>query len=140
MRNDFLKWAKILSIGGCLGCLFYTGPTVSVSAKQEKTYIWSEEKARDSEKYYEFLKYSMEKNLNELLDIDNSEEYLSDMSKLYKLSLDKYLVEEVEKIISEYEKEYIYYEMLLLTEDENLAKEYKNETDLYFTFERIGCY
>lgn len=139
MRNDFLKWMKILSIGGCLGCLFYITP-VNVQAKQQKNYVWSDEKAKDSENYYEFLRNSMESSLNKLLEIDSSQEYLLDMNKLYKLSIDKDLVNEVEKLISEYEKEYIYYEMLLLTEDENLAKEYRDDMNLYFSFERIGCY
>lgn len=138
MKTGFLNFIKGLSLVACLVCLFSTTPNVHATQKEEAIYLWNEEKAEKSENYYEALENFKIEKLKQLLDVEETE-ILLDMSKLHQLALDKNLVREVEEVISYYEKEFVYYEMLVLTGDENLARQYRDDENLYFTFERIGC-
>ncbi len=138
MKIVFLNFMKTLSLMACLMSLFSTTPNVHATQKEEAVYVWNEEKSEKSDNYYEVLENSKIEKLKQLLDVDETEN-LYDMSRLHQLALDKNLVKEVEEVITFYEKEFIYYEMLILTRDENLARQYRDDENLYFTFERVGC-
>lgn len=138
MKIVFLNFMKTLSLMACLMSLFSTTPNVHATQKEEAVYVWNEEKSEKSDNYYEVLENSKIEKLKQLLDVDETEN-LYDMSRLHQLALDKNLVKEVEEVITFYEKEFIYYEMLILTGDENLARQYRDDENLYFTFERVGC-
>ena len=47
------------------------------------------------------------------------------------------LLKEVLFIITQYEKEYMYYELFLLTGDEDLANQYYTDPQIHFSFENI---
>ena len=138
MKIVFLNFMKTLSLMACLMSLFSTTPNVHATQKEEAVYVWNEEKSEKSDNYYEVLENSKIEKLKQLLDVDETEN-LFDMGRVHQLALDKNLVKEVEEVITFYEKEFIYYEMLILTGDENLARQYRDDENLYFTFERVGC-
>lgn len=78
-----------------------------------------------------------DKKLEEILDVEDISEYMDDMKSLYDLCVERDKVEEVEEIMSDYEGEQVYIELLLLTGDESLAKRYRDDQELKFKFERV---
>lgn len=140
MKIKSLKILKNVSIGIISSFVFLTFIYINASATGvniKSEHVWNEDKQYKSEKYFNTLTEVRNKNLREELDIDNVENYINDMKSLYDLSLTKNKVDEVEKIMSDYEKNKIYVELLLLTGDKKLAEQFLNDKELYFKFERV---
>ena len=110
---------------------------ISAGANVSNEYIWTEDSDYKSQKYFEQLTKDRDKKLEEILDVEDISEYMDDMKSLYDLCVERDKVEEVEEIMSDYEGEQVYIELLLLTGDENLAKRYRDDQELKFKFERL---
>ena len=93
----------------------------------------------EAEDYDLNLREQRDTLLKEVLFIndDDLERYLDDYNLFYDVSVQKGKVEEVEDIITQYEKEYMYYELFLLTGDEDLANQYYTDPQIHFSFENI---
>lgn len=140
MKRKSLKFLKSVFLGTAFTCAFSTFLYANVKATSvniENGHVWTEDKDYKSKKYIENLTRDRNKKLNDLFSIQNIEDYVSDMNLLYDLSLSNNKVEEVEKIMSDYEKNQVYYELLLLTGDSDLAEKYRSDTELIFKFERV---
>lgn len=140
MKIKSSKILKSASIGIISSFMFSTAMYMNANAigvNVKNGHVWNEDKQYKSEKYFNTLTASRDKNLKKVLNIDSVENYMNDMKSLYNLSLMSDKVDEVEKIMSDYEKDKIYIELLLLTGDKNLAEEFRNDEELYFKFERV---
>lgn len=140
MKRKSSKILKAISFGTAFSLAFSAFVYVNVNATSvnvESGHVWSEDKDYKSQKYLESLVLDRNRKLNDLLGIQNIEDYISDMRSLYDLSLLNNKVEEVEKIMTDYERNQVYYELLLLTGDNNLAEKYRNDNEFNFKFERV---
>lgn len=99
--------------------------------------LWSESKAQESQRYVQSLEKIRNEKLCDVLGLENVDRYMKDMNSLYELSLNLNKVDEVEKIMTQHEKDQVFYEILLVTGDEELAKKYRDDSELYFKFERV---
>lgn len=126
---------------GLLAFVFYLGSVNGVKAYEVETgepYTWTHQMSNKAEEYDLNLREQRDTKLKELLVIDDEdlEKYLDDYNLFYNVSVQKGKLNEVENIITQYEKEYMYYELFLLTGDKNLANEYYADPQIYFSFEK----
>ena len=131
---------KNVCIGFIISFFIFTfniGSLKTAKANESNVYFWSIEKSVKSFIFQEEININKNKKLEELLEIESIEPYFEDMNLLYQLSLSKNKVKEVEKIISDCEKQLISYELYLLTGDKVLSNEYLANDDLYFNFEMV---
>lgn len=129
------KTAKVVSVISIF--VFPIFVNAKLANTNDNKFLWSESKAQKSQQYIKNLERNRNVKLAKLLGVDSVDEYMKDMDSLYKLSLNLNKVDEVEKIMTEYEKNQVFYELLLVTEDEELAKKYRDDSELNFRFERV---
>ena len=137
MKRVSSKFLKFTSMGIIFSFIFSAFMYISAGANVYNEYIWTEDSDYKSQKYFEQLTKDRDKKLEEILDVEDISEYMDDMKSLYDLCVERDKVEEVEEIMSDYEGEQVYIELLLLTGDENLAKRYRDDQELKFKFERV---
>ena len=137
MKRVSSKILKFTSMGIIFSFIFYAFIYISAGANVSNEYVWTEDSDYKSQKYFEQLTKDRDKKLEEILDVEDISEYMDDMKSLYDLCVERDKVEEVEEIMSDYEGEQVYIELLLLTGDENLAKRYRDDQELKFKFERV---
>lgn len=137
MKRVSSKFLKFTSMGIIFSFIFSVFMYISAGANVSNEYIWTEDSDYKSQKYFEQLTKDRDKKLEEILDVEDISEYMDDMKSLYDLCVERDKVEEVEEIMSDYEGEQVYIELLLLTGDENLAKRYRDDQELKFKFERV---
>lgn len=140
MKRRSSKILRAVSIGTAFSFVFSTFIYVNVNAisvNVESGHVWSEDKDYKSKKYLEGLVENRNKQLNKILNIQNIEDYMEDMRLLYNLSLLNDKVGEVEEVMTDYERAQVYYELLLLTGDNDLAEKYRNDENFTFKFERV---
>lgn len=140
MKRRSSKILKAVSIGTAFSFAFSTFIYVNVNATSvnvESGHVWNEDKDYKSKKYLEGLVEDRNKKLNKILNIQNIEDYMEDMGSLYNLSLLNDKVGEVEEVMTDYERAQVYYELLLLTGDNDLAEKYRNDENFTFKFERV---
>ncbi|BAK81068.1 hypothetical protein [Candidatus Arthromitus sp. SFB-rat-Yit] len=126
---------------GLLAFVFCIGSVNGVKAYEveiSEPYTWTCQMSSKAEEYDLNLREQRDTKLKELLVIDDEdlEKYLDDYNLFYNVSIQKGKLNEVEDIITKYEKDYMYYELFLLTGDENLANEYYTDPQIYFSFEK----
>lgn len=132
---------KVLGFG-LFAFVFCFGSTSRVKAYENQVsepYTWTGKMSSEAEDYDLNLREQRDTLLKEVLFIndDDLERYLDDYNLFYDVSVQKGKVEEVEDIITQYEKEYMYYELFLLTGDEDLANQYYTDPQIHFSFENI---
>ena len=137
MKRVSSKFLKFTSMGIIFSFIFSVFMYISAGANVSNEYIWTEDSDYKSQKYFEQLTKDRDKKLEEILDVEDISEYMDDMKSLYDLCVERDKVEEVEEIMSDYEGEQVYIELLLLTGDESLAKRYRDDQELKFKFERV---
>ena len=137
MKRVSSKFLKFTSMGIIFSFIFSACMYISAGANVSNEYIWTEDSDYKSQKYFEQLTKDRDKKLEEILDVEDISEYMDDMKSLYDLCVERDKVEEVEDIMSDYEGEQVYIELLLLTGDESLAKRYRDDQELKFKFERV---
>lgn len=137
MKRVSSKFLKFTSMGIIFSFIFSAFIYISAGANVSNEYVWTEDSDYKSQKYFEQLTKDRDKKLEEILDVEDISEYMDDMKSLYDLCVERDKVEEVEEIMSDYEGEQVYIELLLLTGDENLAKRYRDDQELKFKFERV---
>ena len=137
MKRVSSKFLKFTSMWIIFSFIFSVFMYISAGANVSNEYIWTEDSDYKSQKYFEQLTKDRDKKLEEILDVEDISEYMDDMKSLYDLCVERDKVEEVEEIMSDYEGEQVYIELLLLTGDENLAKRYRDDQELKFKFERV---
>lgn len=134
VSSKFLKFTSMVII---FSFIFFAFICITARANVSNEYIWTESNDYESQKYMEYLTKDRDKKLEEILDVEDISQYMDDMKLLYDICVEKDKVEEVEEIMSNYEREQVYIELLLLTGDENLARRYKCDQELKFKFERV---
>lgn len=132
---------KVLGFG-LFAFVFCLGSTNVVKAYENQVsgpYTWTCQMNSEAEEYDLNLKEKRDILLKELLLIndDDLEKCLDDYNLFYDVSVQKGKVEEVENIITQYEKDYMSYELFLLTGDEDLANQYYTDPQIHFSFENI---
>ena len=135
MKKSLLKIFKIVFIG----CVFSFCFTIFPLALENNNvrYTWNIEKSFKAESYEKELRSIRNSKLEEILNVEDIEPYFSDMNLLFDIAVEEHKLKEVEKIIADYERQYVFYEMVLLTENEELAKQYYDGFELSFDFERL---
>lgn len=140
MRKVSVKFLGIASVGIVLGSIFslalYMMPKASPTGDKSGN-TWNQDKSEKAKEYQQILKDQRDEKLRTSLGVDNIEDYLDDMNLLYDLAKEKDKVEEVEEIMSDYEREQVFYEIFLVTGDSELAEKFKEESELNFRFERV---
>lgn len=140
MRKVSVKFLGIASVGIVLGSIFslalYMMPKASPTGDKSGN-TWNQDKSEKAKEYQQILKDQRDEKLRTSLGVDNIEVYLDDMNLLYDLAKEKDKVEEVEEIMSDYEREQVFYEIFLVTGDSELAEKFKEESELNFKFERV---
>ena len=140
MRKVSVKFLGIASVGIVLGSIFslalYMMPKASPTGDKSGN-TWNQDKSEKAKEYQQILKDQRDEKLRTSLGVDNIEAYLDDMNLLYDLAKEKDKVEEVEEIMSDYEREQVFYEIFLVTGDSELAEKFKEESELNFKFERV---
>ena len=137
MKRVSSKFVKFTSMGIIFSFIFSAFMYISAGANVSNEYIWTEDSDYKSQKYFEQLTKDRDKKLEEILDVEDISEYMDDMKSLYDLCVERDKVEEVEEIMSDYEIEQVFYEILLVTGDSELAEKFKEESGLNFKFERV---
>lgn len=140
MRKVSVKFLGIASVGIVLGSIFslalYMMPKASPTGDKSGN-TWNQDKSEKAKEYQQILKDQRDEKLRTSLGLDNIEDYMEDMNLLYDLAKEKDKVEEVEEIMSDYEREQVFYEIFLVTGDSELAEKFKEESELNFKFERV---
>ncbi len=140
MRKVSVKFLGIASVGIVLGSIFslalYMMPKASPTGDKSGN-TWNQDKSEKAKEYQQILKDQRDEKLRTSLGVDNIEDYMEDMNLLYDLAKEKDKVEEVEEIMSDYEREQVFYEIFLVTGDSELAEKFKEESELNFKFERV---
>lgn len=136
MKRVSSKFLKFTSMGIIFSFIFSTFIYISAGANVSNEYIWTEDNKHESQKYMDHLTKDRDKKLEEILDVEDISQYMDDMKSLYDLCVEKDKVQEVEEIMSDYERKQVYIELLLLTGDDELAKRYRDDQELKFKFER----
>lgn len=136
MKRVSSKFLKFTSMGIIFSFIFSAFIYISAGANVSNEYIWTEDNKRESQKYMDHLTKDRDKKLEEILDVEDISQYMDDMKSLYDLCVEKDKVQEVEEIMSDYERKQVYIELLLLTGDDELAKRYRDDQELEFKFER----
>lgn len=137
MKRVSSKFLKFTSMGIIFSFIFSAFIYISAGANVSNEYVWTEDSSYKSQKYAEQLIKDRDKKLEEILDVEDISKYMDDMKLLYDVSVEKDKVEEVEEIMSDYERNQVYFELLLLTGDEELARKYRDDQELRFEFERV---
>ncbi len=138
MKRLILKTLKATAIASVfIFPIFAHAESVPNTNNNTRRYIWNESKAMQSKQYMEKISNVRDEKLRKTLEIENTDVYLENMDMLYNLSLKLGKVDEVEEIMTEYEKDQIFYELLLLTENEELATIYRDDPELHFKFYRV---
>lgn len=136
MKRVSSKFLKFTSMGIIFSFIFSAFIYINAGANVSNEYIWTEDNKRESQKYMDHLTKDRDKKLEEILDVEDISQYMDDMKSLYDLCVEKDKVQEVEEIMSDYERKQVYIELLLLTGDDELAKRYRDDQELEFKFER----
>ena len=140
MRKKARNKYKNIFVGFILSLLVFTfnfAIVENVKANDSSVYFWSIEKSIKSYVYQENVHAARNEKIEEVLEVDDINPYFENMKSMYELAVSKDKVKEVEKIISDCEKQVISYELYLLTGNENLSNEYLANEDLYFSFEMV---
>ena len=112
MRKVSVKFLGIASVGIVLGSIFslalYMMPKASPTGDKSGN-TWNQDKSEKAKEYQQILKDQRDEKLRASLGVDNIEDYMEDMNLLYDLAKEKDKVEEVEEIMSDYEREQVFY-------------------------------
>lgn len=102
-------------------------------------YYWTETMDSKARMYDDNLSEIRDIKLRNILEIndDNIDFKNIDIVSLYDLAVKSDKVEEVEQVMTDYEKSYMAYEMYLLTGDKNLVDKYYSDPQICFKFERV---
>lgn len=130
------KTAKVVSVISIFVFPIFANAKLAGGSNNNKN-LWSESKAQKSQQYIQNSEQTRNDKLCNILGIDSVDDYMKDMNLFYDLSLKLNKVDEVEKIMTEHEKNQVFYELLLVTGDEKLAKSYRDDNELNFKFERV---
>ncbi len=135
------KYLKIFPALGLGLALLLSPVTLKVKAIDinRPNYFWTQYMENQARIYGENLKKVRDLKLMKTLGVDG-ESFVSpntDVKGLYNLAVMSDKVEEVERIMTDFEKDYIAFEMFLLTGDQTLASQYYNDPTICFKFERV---
>lgn len=135
------KYPKIIYSLGLGISIALSTMAMSTLAMEEDTpkYFWTFEMSDKAAIYEHNLKEIREMKLRDTLGItgDDIDLYDIDILALYNLAVKCGRVEEVEQIMTDYEKRYMACEIFLLTGDLDLVYKYYFDPEIYFKFERV---